>query len=136
VTLLVAFRVFIDQPGFGFGVPDSAIDNQVAAYLGFLLVAGITAGGYLSMRDEGTTLAGAKAQAESMIAERRTAGGGAATTTGSTDSPPGGTAPPTAGAGTAPPPTGTAPPPEATAPPSATTPPPGEPPPPSGPANP
>ncbi len=114
IALLVLYRI-VNQPG-----PNNYVSVELGAYIGFLLVAGIAAGGFLSMRDEGTSLGGARARAESMIAQRRTAGGGARTTTGSTASPP----------------VGTAPPPEATAPPSATTPPPGEPPPPSGPANP
>ncbi len=114
MALLVLYRI-VQQPG-----PNNFVSVEFGAYIGLLLVAGITAGGFLSMRDEGTSLGGARARAESMVAQRRTAGGGARTTTGSTASPP----------------VGTSPPPEATAPPSATTPPPGEPPPPSGPANP
>lgn len=123
MTLLVLYRL-INQPG-----PNSLVNVELFAYVGFLLVAGIAAGGFLSMRDEGTSLGAARAQAESMMAERRTTGGGAATTTGSTNSPPAGTAPPAAGAGTAPPPAGTAPPPPATTPPAET-------PPPGGPVNP
>jgi len=114
MVLLVLYRL-VNQPG-----PNNFVSVELGAYIGFLLVAGIAAGGFLSMRDEGTSLGGARARAESMLAQRRAAGGGARTTTGSTASPP----------------VGTSPPPEATAPPSATTPPPGEPPPPSGPANP
>jgi len=114
MTLLVLYRI-VNQPS-----QNDVVSVEYGAYIGLLLVAGITAGGFLSMRDEGTSIGGARARAEAMIAERRTAGGGATTTTGSPASPP----------------VGTAPPPAATAPPSATTPLPGEPPPPAGPANP
>ncbi len=114
MVLLVLYRI-VQQPG-----PDDFVSVELGAYIGLLVVAGIAAGGFLSMRDEGTSLGGARARAESMIAQRRTAGGGAATTTGSPASPP----------------VGTAPPPEAPPPPPAATPPPREPPPPAGPANP
>jgi cation transport ATPase len=65
-TLLVAFRVLIDQPGFGvagFSAPDAAVDNTIWAWVGLIAVAAITYGGYLSMRDEGTSLSDVKAQA-------------------------------------------------------------------------
>lgn len=52
-TLLVAFRVLIDQPGMGLGLPDTAIDNTVWAYVGLVACAGIVAGAWLSLRDEG-----------------------------------------------------------------------------------
>lgn len=51
-TLLVLFRVLIDQPGLGAGVPDAAIDNTVWAWVGLLCCAAIVYGGYLTMRDE------------------------------------------------------------------------------------
>lgn len=114
MVLLVLYRI-VQQPG-----PDDFVSVELGAYIGLLVVAGIAAGGFLSMRDEGTSLGGARARAESMIAQRRTAGGGAATTTGSPASPP----------------VSNAPPPEAPPPPPAATPPPREPPPPAGPANP
>lgn len=69
VTLLVLYRI-VQQPG-----PNDLVDVEYAAYLGLLLCAGIALGGFLSMRDEGTSLASARAQAEAMVAERRTGGG-------------------------------------------------------------
>lgn len=51
-TLLVLFRVLIDQPGLGLGVPDAALDNTVWAWVGLLCCVAIVYGGYLTMRDE------------------------------------------------------------------------------------
>lgn len=55
-TLLVAFRVLIDQPGFGLGVPDDLVDNTLWAYVGLLLCVALVYGGYRSMRDERSPL--------------------------------------------------------------------------------
>jgi hypothetical protein len=56
-TLLVLFRVLIDQPGFGAGVPDVAIDNTIWAWVGLLCCLGILYGGYLTLRDESSRAA-------------------------------------------------------------------------------
>lgn len=57
-TLLVLFRVLIDQPGFGVGVPDVAIDNTIWAWVGLLCCVGIVLGGYLTLRDESSRAVG------------------------------------------------------------------------------
>jgi hypothetical protein len=54
--VLVAFRVLIDQPGFGLGAPDAAVDNTIWAWVGLIACVALFYGGYLSMRDEGTSL--------------------------------------------------------------------------------
>jgi hypothetical protein len=60
-TFVVLMRL-IDQPG-----PDKIIDIEIFAWIGFLLCAGITYGGWRSMRDEGTNLQDARRQAEQAI---------------------------------------------------------------------
>jgi hypothetical protein len=72
-TVLVAFRVLIDQPGFGAGVPDSAVDNTLWAWVGLLACLAILYGGYESMRDEGTSLADAREQARAAGQQARAA---------------------------------------------------------------
>lgn len=73
-TVLVAFRVLIDQPGLGiFHVPDSAIDNTIWAWVGLLSCAAILYGGYLAMREEGTSLSDVKAQAAAAGQQARSA---------------------------------------------------------------
>jgi hypothetical protein len=57
-TVLVAYRVIINEPG-----PNAAIDVKAGAWLGLLSLVAITIGGYLSMRDEGTSLTDAAEQA-------------------------------------------------------------------------
>jgi hypothetical protein len=60
-TLLILFRI-VDTPGMGL---PSQIDVSPTfwAFAGLLACAGVTYGGYLSMRDEGTSLADARDQA-------------------------------------------------------------------------
>lgn len=53
-TVLVAFRVLIDQPG-----PDAAVDDTLWAWVGLLACIAIVYGGYRSMRDEGSAPTGA-----------------------------------------------------------------------------
>jgi hypothetical protein len=89
--LLVAFRVLIDQPGFsvaGFGVPDAAVDNTIWAYVGLLACIAMVYGGYLSMRDEGTTLQDVRAQASAAGAQARAAFDSAAPAAPGTSAPP------------------------------------------------
>lgn len=88
VTLLVAFRVLIDQPGMGVGAPNAAIDNTIWAWVGLLACIGMLYGGYDSMRDEGTSLADAREQARRAFesAAPRQPGAGAETSS----PPPGG----------------------------------------------
>ena len=50
-TILVAYRVIINNPG-----PDSVIDTKIGAWLGLISLIAITAGAYMSMRDEGVSL--------------------------------------------------------------------------------
>src|SRR5437868_5975111 len=60
-TLMVLYRL-IDTPVGD--VPDGVdVGRTVWAFLGLIAVAAITYGGYLSMRDEGTSLSDVKAQA-------------------------------------------------------------------------
>ncbi len=66
VTLIVLYRI-LNQPG-----PNDFITVEFGAYLGFLLCVGITAGGFLAMRDEGTSMADARAQAEGLLSSRGT----------------------------------------------------------------
>jgi hypothetical protein len=58
LTVLLAYRVIINEPG-----PNDLIDVKLGAWLGLLSSAAIAYGGYLSMRDEGTSLTDAKEQA-------------------------------------------------------------------------
>jgi hypothetical protein len=51
-TLLMLWRVLIDQPGLGAGVPDAALDNTVWAWVGLACCVAILYGGYRTMRDE------------------------------------------------------------------------------------
>ncbi len=47
-TVCVLYRMFIDQPG-----PDKLIDLDFGAWLGLLSLIAVTAGGFLSMGEEG-----------------------------------------------------------------------------------
>jgi hypothetical protein len=58
VAIIVLYRI-INQPG-----PNSVIDVKFGAYLGFLLCAGVTLGGFMSMRDEGTSFGEAAQQVQ------------------------------------------------------------------------
>jgi hypothetical protein len=68
LTLLLAYRVIINEPG-----PNQYIDVKIGAWLGLLASALITYGGYLSMRDEGTSLTDAKNQARAAGQQARAA---------------------------------------------------------------
>jgi hypothetical protein len=108
-TLFVAYRI-LNQPG-----PNDVISVKIGAWLGLLASAGIAIGGYLAMREEGTTFDEAIASAREAIPVRPT--------------------PPAEGA-SAPPPPSPAPPaatPPAPEPPPAPSPPVADPPPPTTP---
>jgi hypothetical protein len=73
-TLIVLLRL-LNQPG-----PNDLVTVEYGAWLGLLLIAGITAGGFMAMNDEGTSLADARRQAEELVSSRGTsqpAGGSA-----------------------------------------------------------
>lgn len=114
-TFFVFYRI-LNQPG-----PNDVITVKIGAYLGLLASAGIAAGGYLAMRDEGTTFDQAIASAREAIPVRP------APPAEGAPAPPPSTAPPPSAA----PPSAAAPP--APEPPAAPTPPVVEPPPPSTP---
>jgi hypothetical protein len=57
-TLLILYRL-INEPGFEVGAPDSLISIKIGAYLGLLSAATITFGGFMAMRDEGTSFGSA-----------------------------------------------------------------------------
>lgn len=70
-TLLVLYRL-IDTPVGD--VPDGVdVGRTIWAFLGLIAVAAITYGGYLSMRDEGTSLDDVRAQASAAGAQARAA---------------------------------------------------------------
>ncbi|MGN6189467.1 MAG: hypothetical protein ACTHOE_11240 [Conexibacter sp.] len=79
-TLLVLYRL-IDTPVGD--VPDGVdVSRTIWAFLGFAAVAAITYGGYLSMREEGTSFADARDQARAAFdatAPRGDSAGGAST---------------------------------------------------------
>jgi hypothetical protein len=62
-TVLLAYRVIVNEPG-----PNALIDVKIGAWLGLLSSALVAYGGYLSMRDEGTTIEDARAQVGAAIA--------------------------------------------------------------------
>jgi hypothetical protein len=64
-TLLVAFRVLIDEPG-----PNELIGVEAGAYLGVLFLIAITAGAYLNMGDEATAAADQPPAAAAPTTER------------------------------------------------------------------
>lgn len=67
-TLLIAYRVIINEPG-----PNDVIDVKIGAWLGLLSLGVITYGGYLAMRDEGTSFADAREQARAAGSQARAA---------------------------------------------------------------
>jgi hypothetical protein len=93
LTVLLAYRVIIDQPG-----PNQYIDVKLGAWLGLLSSAVIAYGGYLSMRDEGTSLSDAKEQARAAGQQARAAFEGAAPRSqeSASTAPPGAAPPPRA----------------------------------------
>ena len=62
IATFIVFMRLVDQPG-----PDKIIDIELFAWVGFILCAAITYGGWRSMRDEGTNLQDARVQAERAI---------------------------------------------------------------------
>jgi hypothetical protein len=122
-TILIFYRI-LNQPG-----PNDVVDVKYGAWLGLLLALGITAGGFMAMRDEGTSFGDARAQAGQAMGSRGTASPTAPPAAGQPGAGPApggpGTAAPPA---SAPPPGSTPPPPAGTAPP--VPPPPSAPPPP------
>ena len=123
LTVLLAYRVVINEPG-----PNEFIDVKLGAWLGLLSSALITYGGYLSMRDEGTSLTDAREQARAAGQQAKSAFEG-----GAPSREQGGSTPPPS----SPPPSAASVPPEApplaSEPPAAAPPLPAEPPPPSPP---
>jgi hypothetical protein len=116
-TLLVLYRL-IDTPVGD--VPDGVdVGRTIWAFLGLIAVAAIAYGGYLSMRDEGTSLSDAREQARAAGQQARAAFDGG---TARDDA---------AGTSSAPPPPPSAPP-TASEPPAAAPPPPPPPPAPTG----
>lgn len=51
-TALVAFRLVVDQPGMGIGLPDGLVGTTAWAWVGLLLCVALVYAGYRSMRDE------------------------------------------------------------------------------------
>jgi len=95
-TILVLYRL-IDTPVGD--VPDGVdVGRTVWAFLGLIAVAAVTYGGYLSMREEGTTLGDVKAQAsaafESASADRGDSGGSSAPPPPAASEPPAASPPP------------------------------------------
>lgn len=68
LTLLLAYRVIVNHPG-----PDSVVGTKPGAWLGLLSSAAILYGGYLSMREEGTSFADARDQARAAAGQARAA---------------------------------------------------------------
>src|SRR4051794_31377063 len=52
VTLALAIRLLLLQPGLGPGLPNAAVTLQLPAYLGLLSCALIALGGWIAMADE------------------------------------------------------------------------------------
>jgi hypothetical protein len=122
LTILLAYRVVINEPG-----PNQLVDVKLGAWLGLLSSAAIAYGGYLSMRDEGTSPTDAKEQFRAAGQQARAAFDGASAAPPPSAPPP--SAPPAASAPPAPPapadppaPPPAAPPPPASDPPLSETP--------------
>jgi hypothetical protein len=93
LTVLLAYRVIVNEPHG----PNELIDVEIGAWLGLLSSALITYGGYLSMRDEGTSLSDAKQQARAAGQQARAAFEGGAPRSGdgeASSAPPPPSAPP------------------------------------------
>lgn len=98
LTVLLAYRVIVNHPG-----PDSLVGTKAGAWLGLLSSAVIVYGGYLSMRDEGTSFADARDQAREAGRQARAAfesaappSGGEAGSSAPPPAPPAPPEPPTA----------------------------------------
>jgi hypothetical protein len=106
-TLLVLYRL-IDTPVGD--VPDGVdVSRTIWAFLGLVAVAAITYGGYLSMREEGTTLGDVKAQASAAFDSASARGGAGGTASAPPPPPPSATSERPAVAPPSEPPAGTAP---------------------------
>jgi hypothetical protein len=93
-TLLILFRI-VDTPGLG--VPSSVdVSPTFWAFVGLVAAAAITYGGYLSMREEGTTLQDVRAQASAAGQQARSAFEGGPPAEGSSAPPPPAAEPPAA----------------------------------------
>jgi hypothetical protein len=68
LTVLLAYRVLLNEPG-----PNSLIDVKLGAWLGLLSSGMIAYGGYLSMREEGTSLDDVHTQAKGAGTQARAA---------------------------------------------------------------
>lgn len=114
LTVLLVYRILINEPG-----PNDLIDVKLGSWLGLLSSAAIAYGGYLSMRDEGTTLGDVRTQAGAAGAQARSAFDSSAPRAGDGGSapPPRANVPPPADPPPPPPPAAAAPPPPAPAPP-------------------
>jgi hypothetical protein len=84
-TVLLAYRVIINEPG-----PNDLIAVKPGAWLGLIAAAVVTYGGYLSMKEEGTSLADAREQARAAGSQARAAFDSTATRAGEagTSAPP------------------------------------------------
>lgn len=67
-AILLAYRVILNEPG-----PNDLIDVKIGAWLGMLSTALVAYGGYLAMRDEGTSLGDAADQARAAGRQARAA---------------------------------------------------------------
>jgi hypothetical protein len=112
LTLLLAYRVLLNEPG-----PNDVIEVKIGAWLGLISSAVIAYGGYLSMRDEGTTLDDVRAQASAAGQQARAAfDEGAPRSDAPASAPPPTAAPPAAAPPAAEEPDATDPPPHGTPP--------------------
>lgn len=68
LTVLLAYRVVINEPG-----PNNLIDVKIGAWLGLISSGVIAYGGYLAMKDEGTSLSDARDQARAAGQQARAA---------------------------------------------------------------
>jgi hypothetical protein len=89
-TVLLAYRVIINEPG-----PNQFIDVKIGAWLGLIATAVVAYGGYLAMREEGTSLSDAREQARAAGQQARSAFEGATPRGegGGSSAPPPGAAP-------------------------------------------
>ncbi len=60
LSLILVVISIISPPDFGVNVSGTGIDHErkIGVWLGLLAVIGVTAGGFLAMQEEGTSLAG------------------------------------------------------------------------------
>ncbi|HEY2636640.1 MAG TPA: hypothetical protein VGI54_04570, partial [Solirubrobacteraceae bacterium] len=65
-AILILYRI-INQPG-----PNNLVDVKIGSYIGLILALVLTYGGFMAMREEGTSFSDARAQAEAMVNPQRT----------------------------------------------------------------